>query len=361
MERKLIDLPLKTGTLIALAALAIALFMTLPRVVIVAYLQANPDPRMSDITWWDMVSKCLYSFLVAWLFLWMNVTGTSFIAGFKAVKMSRFTHRLIMNVMLFILVKWLFRLLGIPQESDVRPGRMAVFLFNISLVLEVSFCILVAEIYKLLNSNQQQRVSNEMLLKANAEATFEVLKNQVNPHFLFNSLNTINAMIDHDVSAAKKFVTNMSQVYRHILNSAGKPVTTLGEEMEFTTAYIDMLLERHANSLFIDADIPDAYNNLLLPPVSLQILIENAVKHNVASIVNPLRITISGKDGYLVVANKINERKLRSASTGTGLLNLSQRYRHLCGAKIDISNKNGVFSVAMPLLKLCADKYILTQ
>ncbi len=105
-----------------------------------------------------------------------------------------------------------------------------------------------------------------MLLKANAEATFEVLKNQVNPHFLFNSLNTINAMIDHDVSAAKKFVTNMSQVYRHILNSAGKPVTTLAEEMEFTTAYINMLLERHTNSLFIDTNIPDAYNMLLLPP-----------------------------------------------------------------------------------------------
>ena len=200
-----------------------------------------------------------------------------------------------------------------------------------------------------------------MLLKANAEATFEVLKNQVNPHFLFNSLNTINAMIDHDVSAAKKFVTNMSQVYRHILNSAGKPVTTLAEEMEFTTAYINMLLERHTNSLFIDTSIPDAYNTLLLPPVSLQILIENAVKHNVVSIGNPLRITISGKDGYLIVANKINERKLRSASTGTGLLNLNQRYQHLCGAKVEISNKNGVFSVAMPLLKLWADKYMLTQ
>ena len=85
-------------------------------------------------------------------------------------------------------------------------------------MLQVNFCILVAEIHRLLNSNQQERLNNEMLLKANAEATFEVLKNQVNPHFLFTSLNTINAMIDHDVAAVGKFVTNTSQVCRHILN-----------------------------------------------------------------------------------------------------------------------------------------------
>jgi LytS/YehU family sensor histidine kinase len=150
----------------------------------------------------------------------------------------------------------------------------------------------------------------------------------------------------------------MSQVYRHILNSTGRSVTTLAEEMEFTTAYINMLLERHSKSLIIETNVPNAYNALLLPPVSLQILIENAVKHNVVSSGNPLTVTITGKNGCITVANIINERKLRSASTGTGLVNLDQRYRHLCSGKIEISNKDGVFSVALPLLKLCGDKYV---
>ena len=350
--------PVRKVSITSLAALAIALFMTLPRVMIVAYLQANPDPRMSDITWCDLVSKCFYSFLIAWVFLWLNVSGAPLTFVFRSVNLSRLSHRLVLNLVLLILVKLFFRLLGIPEQSELRPGRGAVFLFNISLVLEAIFCILVGEIYRLLKRNQQQRLNNEMLLKANAEATFEVLKNQVNPHFLFNSLNTINAMIDSDVNAAKKFVTNMSQVYRHILNNTGRPAVTLAEELEFTTAYIHMLLERHSKSLFIETTVPDAYNALLLPPVSLQLLIENAVKHNVVSISKPLTIIISGKDGYITVSNKINERKLRLASTGTGLLNLDQRYRHLCGGKIEISNKEGIFNVSLPLLKLCDGKYL---
>ena len=345
--------------IIPLAALAIALFMALPRIVIIAYFKANPDPRMVDITWWDLVVKCFYTFLIAWGFLWLNVRGPETNPPLKFIKMNRFTHRLMVNVILLILVKWLFRLFGIPEESELRPGRGSIFLFNVSLVVEVVFCVLIGEIYRLFKNNQDQRLNNEMLLKANAEATFEVLKNQVNPHFLFNSLNTINAIIDSDINAAKRFVSNMSQVYRHILNSAGKSLTTLDEELEFTTAYIDMLLERHTNSLFIDMEIPDTYRSALLPPVSLQILIENAVKHNVVSAAHPLIVTIMEQGGYLIVSNKMNERKQKLTSTGTGLLNLDQRYRHLCGEKVEISKKDGFFSVAVQLLKLSGDNYVL--
>ena len=346
--------------IIPLAALAIALFMTLPRILIIAYFKTNPDPRMSDITWSDLLSKCFYTFIVAWGFLWFNVRETDASTVHKIFKMNRFTHRLVMNLIFLILIKSFFKLLGIPAVSELRPGKGSIFLFNISLVLEVVFCILIGEIYRLFKSNQQQRLSNEMLLKLNAEATFEILKNQVNPHFLFNSLNTINAIIDSDVNAAKRFVNNMSQVYRHVLNSAGKSTITLAEELKFTNAYISMLQERHANSLFIEVQIPDGQRSLLLPPVSLQILIENAVKHNVVSINQPLTVTITERAGYLVVANKMNKRKQRLLSTGTGLLNLNQRYQHLCGRTIEVSNSEDIFTVAIPLLKKSGDIYILT-
>ncbi|MGY3212001.1 sensor histidine kinase [Mucilaginibacter sp. HD30] len=349
---------INTRKLLPLSALVIALFLTLPRMMMVNYLQVNPHVGAIEVSWLDWGNKFLYSFLVAWLFLWLNTTDGNINAGFKTIRTSRFSHRLLINILVFLSLRWMFRISGIAAESALRPGRGAVFLFNISLVLEISLCILIAELYRLFRKNQEQRLRNEMLLKANAEATFEVLKNQVNPHFLFNSLNTINAMIDKDAAAAKKFVTNMSQVYRHILNSASRPVITLAEEMEFTNAYIHMLLERHSKSLFIEIELPERYSSLYLPPVALQLLIENAVKHNIVSLSSPLKITIFEKEGRLMVSNRVNERNHKAACTGTGLWNLDQRYRHLCGGTIDISNKDGVFTVALPLLKLADDKYV---
>jgi LytS/YehU family sensor histidine kinase len=190
------------------------------------------------------------------------------------------------------------------------------------------------------------------LQKANVEATFEVLKNQVNPHFLFNSLNTINAMIGNSNDAAKAFVNNMSQVYRHVLSSINKPVVTLEEEMEVATAYIKMLRERHGENLRVEVRSDGEMMTYLLPPMSLQILMENAVKHNVVSARQPLVIKIEAKDEAVSVWNTIQEKRVKPPSTGTGLFNLNERYWHLCKKEIDISRTDSKFKVSLPLLKV---------
>ncbi len=343
---------------ITIAALAVALFMTLPRLVIIAYFKANPHPRMIDVSWWDLGAKCFYSFLVAWLFLWLNTQHVNRIFNCRLLKFNTIFYRILTNLILLAIVKCIFYLVGLPEQSELRPGKGTAFLFNVSLVLEVVFCILVGELYRLFRSNQDERLKNEALSRAHAEATFEVLKNQVNPHFLFNSLNTINAMIDSDVNAAKRFVDNMSQVYRYVLNSSGMPVTTLGEELKFTRAYMNMLLERHASSLFIQITIPDQYYSFHLPPVSLQVLIENAVKHNVVAAGSPLTIIIQEDGGQIKVSNPVNRRKSKALSTGTGLWNLNERYRHLCGTGITIMNNDATFSVTIPLLKYGEEGYV---
>jgi LytS/YehU family sensor histidine kinase len=201
-------------------------------------------------------------------------------------------------------------------------------------------------------SNQEIRLRNNALQKANAEATFEVLKNQVNPHFLFNSLNTINAMIGNTNDAAKAFVNDMSQVYRHVLSSANKPVVTLEEEMEFAMAYINMLHERHGANLKVEVISDTELMADLLPPMSLQILLENAVKHSVVSSRQPLLIKIEAKDKSVSVWNTIQEKKIKPPSTGTGLYNLNQRYWFLCKKEIDISKTDSKFKVSLPLLKI---------
>jgi len=350
---------IKNNRIIPLAALAIAIFMALPRLIIVAYFKANPTSRMVDITWGDLIVKFIYSFLIAWGFLWLNVRVAESHEKSKFLHGATFSHRLLWNIIILIFVKTLFHFIKIPDKNEVTDGKGLVFLFNISLILEVVICFLLGELYRLFKSNQYERLNNERLLKANAQATLDVLKNQVNPHFLFNSLNTINAMIDSDVDAAKRFVTNMAQVYRHILNSSGKHLITLNEELEFTTAYINMLLERHNNSLFIELSIPPEYRSFLIPPVSLQVLIENTIKHNVVSLAHPLTVTIREKDGYLVVSNKLNERKQKTSSTGTGLSNLDQRYQHISGKGIEIIKNEDLFSVSLPLLKMSQGNYVL--
>lgn len=336
---------------IAVAALAIAVFMSLPRMIIIGYFKANSDSGLHIISWWDLRNKLLLSFLVGWAFLWLNVIGIDLLARFKSRAVANFTLRLSVNIMLLVCIKLVFDSLGIPEQSGVRFGRGASFLFDISLVIEAIVCVLACELYRLVSQHQQEQLRNEMLLKEHADATYEVLKNQVDPHFLFNSLNTVHAMIDHDVAGTKRFVTSMSTVYRYILNSSRRRVVAVGEEHAFATAYVGMLLIRHKGTLFVDIDLPDHYSQFLVPPVSLQMLIENAVKHNEASVSSPLTINIYWRSGCVVVANRIARRKVRTISTGTGLHNLNKRYQHLCGAGISISRKEDIFSVAIPLLQ----------
>jgi uncharacterized membrane protein (DUF485 family) len=336
---------------IFLGAVGIALFMTLPRLVIIANLKSKTFPGANTITWWDIGQKFQYSLVVALLFLWVNLSRRKIITIAGRIDMTRFSSRFAINLILFFVVRFLTLKLKLYTPGVMASKKVAAFMFNTTLVLEICFCILAAEIYRLLASNQLARLNNEMLQKVNAETRFEVLKNQVNPHFLFNSLNTIIAMIGKDPAAARNFVINMSHVYRHVLKSAGQPVVRLAEEMEVATAYVDMLRERHRNSLKVDIDVGNNHLSDLLPPMSIQILLENVIKHNVVSARMPLTVTIYTEKRSLVVSNRIQERKVKEASTGTGLYNLHQRYIYLCNRGIAISRSNGVFQVSLPLLE----------
>jgi hypothetical protein len=338
--------------ILLLSALAITIFMGIPRLVIVSYLKIRSYPGTDNISGWDLAQKNLYCFGIAYLFLWLNVSRRKIITKVGIFDMTRFPFRLAANVVLYFVVRFISLKLDLYGSGAAVSEKVAVFMFNITLLLEISFCILIAEIYKLLVNNQQIRLKNEMLQKVNAETTFEVLKNQVNPHFLFNSLNTINAMIDKDGAAAKKFITNMSQVYRHVLNSAGRPVVTLVEEMEFAMAYNNMLQERHSGGLNVNIHIADENLTGLLPPMSVQILLENAIKHNVVSARMPLAISIKTERGRLIVSNTLREKKVKEPSTGTGLHNLNQRYNYLCNRGIDIDKTKGLFIVSIPLLRM---------
>lgn len=199
-------------------------------------------------------------------------------------------------------------------------------------------------------AKREALLKNEMLLKENIAARYEALKQQVNPHFLFNSLNSLKSLIMIDVERSVDFVIRLSDVYRYLLKHSTKGTVSLKDELEFLHAYIFLLQGRYETNLSIEIDLPEPYLDSIIPPVSLQILIENAVKHNVVSSARPLKVRISIHDDCILVENDLQPRYSIERSEKIGLSTLDHQYRLLSEKGIRIETKDNKFSVFLPLI-----------
>ncbi|HIR83103.1 MAG TPA: histidine kinase [Candidatus Cryptobacteroides pullicola] len=192
---------------------------------------------------------------------------------------------------------------------------------------------------------------NRRLQKENAVMQYRQLRDQMNPHFLFNSLNVLVSLINNrDRELAARYTKELSAVYRYVLTQNGRDTVTVGEETEFVFSYIDILKARFGEGLRFSVGIRPDDMRRAVPPMSLQVLIENAVKHNSASPENPLAINISSDGSCLRVSNNVNPRLSCAEGTGTGLANLSKKYELLTGGDISVTDDGKVFSVRLPLL-----------
>ena len=191
---------------------------------------------------------------------------------------------------------------------------------------------------------------NQHLQKENTVLKYRQLKSQINPHFLFNSLNALVSLINKDSGLAVKYTKKLSAVYRYVLTRDEQDTVTVGEEVEFIGNYISILKTRFDTGLEFRFDIRPEDLSRSVPPMSLQMLVENAVKHNAVSPENPLTINIFSDGNSLCVSNSISPRLSRSEGTGVGLKNLSNKYAILAGRDISVSDDGNVFSVKLPLL-----------
>jgi LytS/YehU family sensor histidine kinase len=192
---------------------------------------------------------------------------------------------------------------------------------------------------------REQQLREENLIFQN-----ETLKSQVNPHFLFNSLNTISSLIQSRPEAAEQFINNLSSVYRYILENGQKDIVSLQLELDFLHGYFDLHRIRDEEKILLNIDIPGAESYKLLP-VSLQILLENAIKHNISTRENPLRISIYVEDQYVVVKNNLQRKATQFKSTQTGLRNLAERVRLTFKRELIIEETNEYFIVKLPIVK----------
>lgn len=172
---------------------------------------------------------------------------------------------------------------------------------------------------------------------------------QVNPHFLFNSFNTLITFIEKDKNVAIEYVENLSEYFRNLINYRDKDLITVDEELKLSSSYYYLQHKRFGNNLSIKIDIDKSKNGLLVPPLVVQILLENAIKHNAISIETPLKISITTVNEKLIIKNNINPKYVTEIFTGTGIKNVINRYELLTKRKL-ISKTDTDFIVSIPLI-----------
>lgn len=234
-------------------------------------------------------------------------------------------------------------------KGEVSPkGYSTLHYVKDLTVLIISF-LFTALIY-LINQNQSKVTENQNLEIENLQNRYDALKSQVDPHFLFNSLNTLSGLIDFENEKALDYVNQLSSVFRYTMQD--KSITTLSDELQFSESYIYLMKIRYSDALNVFLNINPAFRKYQILPFGLQILIENAVKHNVVSLKNPLCIVIeTTDDGAIRVENNLQPKQGKKDSNGLGLANLNERYRLMFGKEIEIVSTHDKFAVTVPLIE----------
>ena len=243
----------------------------------------------------------------------------------------------------------------VARTGEVMPifGRTQ-FLIDPMEILKCSFTLVVAMLYgrtfQLITLRLEIVLENVHLKNENLMARYTMLVNQINPHFLFNSLNSLSMLVREDKKeSALTYIERLSYTFRYIIRNEQHRLLPLSSEMEFLDAYKYLLEIRYADKLFFDIDIDHDKLGMSLPALSVQPLIENAVKHNSITRGNPLRISISTENDFLVISNPIRPKMEPENGTGIGLKNLSSRYKLLTGKNIEIVDDGQKFTVRLPL------------
>ena len=236
---------------------------------------------------------------------------------------------------------------GSSLNDYVSNERIENYYFGIWATLTV---VIVFHVIYFYNKYQRTKVKESQIVAKNQTAKFESLKNQLDPHFLFNSLNVLTSLIGENPDQAEKFTTKLSKVYRYVLEQKDKDLISLDEELKFAKSYMQLLQMRFEDA--IEYNVTDAASDpeLKIVPLSLQLLLENAVKHNVITSDQPLKINIYEEGAYLVIENTVNPKESLGKSTKVGLRNIQQRYELVSSNKVSIENNNKVFKVKLPLL-----------
>lgn len=309
-----------------------------------------------DLTnFWEQIKfNSLYSAFIGGA-LWK---GNQFIGDFigKKIDVNRHPQKalrwnlsvmFIYTVLAIIIVNYIWVVVIFNQ-----PIRWLYTNMLLTMLIELFVTVAITSIFfsiGFFRSWRESAVNEERLQKESIKLQYQALKNQVNPHFLFNSLNSLTSLVSQNQQQAIKFIKELSEVYRYILSHKDNELVRLVEEIDFAKKYVYLQKMRHDNGLQVDFQIQDE-KELYVVPVSVQILIENAIKHNEASEENPLKIEVKNTSESLLVRNNLQPKMGILDSGGIGLSTLRGRYGFLTGKNVVTREENGHYLVELPVI-----------
>jgi two-component system LytT family sensor kinase len=302
---------------------------------------------------WQVYLSALILTTVIWLgnrqiMLWARTRYS----GFEHVRKRLMVQSAAMLVYTLVTNNTLGYLLDACGLKEQQGDLYAILIHsNVAAIFCTLTVVAIYESIYFMNELKKSVEEKEMLKRESLKAQLNALKTQVNPHFLFNNLNTLSSIIPEDAELAVKFVQQLSKVYRHILEVQEEQSIPLKDELDVMKAYAFLLQTRFGDNLDITINVPDEKLRKRIVPLSLQILMENAIKHNIVSSEKPLKINVFAENGKLVVSNNLQKKRQLNESTGIGLDNIRNRCKLLGNGKVEVTEDEASFTVSIPLIE----------
>jgi len=278
-------------------------------------------------------------------FPWSETTRTRAILSIISIIIGNFILVYFCNYMNYVVIQ---KVATTEEFFSKKYGVTNWFMINIALL--ISAFLHAKGFMEELKKTSRKEVVEQKLIAKSANAQFESLKNQLDPHFLFNSLNVLSSLIDENPAQAQKFTASMSKIYRYVLEQKDKELVTVEDEIEFAKTYCDLLKTRFEDSVDFIFDVKKEDYRRYVVPLSLQLLLENCIKHNFATSSKPLVIKIFSDNDMLCIENNLQAREQMKESAGIGLANIVQRYALLTKKNVFIEKSEDYFKVKVPIL-----------
>jgi len=337
---------LKSGTIVCFK---ISMIFT---IIFSAFLGADLNVKNVLLTF---LLSCLYSFglgfgngfinvLLDKKWDWLEQTNLRVYFGILVTILYTVPAVLGVNFIVFVVIQ------NLPLENFFSERMIWVHLFYIILSLGVSTFMQARSFMVKWKQASKFEITQQKIIAGTANAKFESLKNQIDPHFLFNSLNVLSSLIEENPDNAQRFTTSLSKIYRYVLEQKDKELVSVEDELSFAKTYMNLLKMRFENSLFYELPTTDINPDAKVVPLSLQLLLENTVKHNVVSEQKPLHIRIFIDGDYLAIQNDFQKKEVLQDRQGVGLQNIVNRYGIVTNRKVVIEQNEQNFTVKIPIL-----------
>lgn len=266
---------------------------------------------------------------------------------------KRFYWQLSLGILLSLLIinvsYLIFKLLLTQDPPDMAQITTMNALGTLILLPTISINFGI----QFLKNWKNAQLASEEFQKESIKAELEALKNHLDPHFLFNNLNILSSLISKDQKLSQSYLEKFAEVYRIILQSSSEELVALHEELDFISAYMYLLQIRFEDTIQLDINIEPENKQYYLPPLTLQMLIENAIKHNVITEIRPLKMSIECRDQYLVIKNNLQEKKVAARnSSKTGIKNIERRYSYFTNKQVKVFRNEQSFIVKVPLIDI---------